>query len=102
MKSLAALLNATLFVLVFAAQGHAQVPIGQPTSFPVEIKNRGSYRLIGNLRVLNSNRTAINITAVGPVTIDLNGFSILGPVVCSGSPATCAPSGSGAGISGGA
>lgn len=101
MKLLATLLNAMLFVLIPAAQAHAQVTIGQPTKFPIEIKARGSYRLIGNLKVLSPNKTAIEITAVGPVTIDLNGFAILGPVVCSGSPATCAPAGSGIGIDGG-
>jgi hypothetical protein len=99
MKLIATLLSAALPVLTLAAQAHAQVTtISQPTKFPVEIKSRGSYRLIGNLRVLSPNQTAISITAVGPVTIDLNGFSILGPVTCSGSPITCAPSGSGVGI----
>jgi hypothetical protein len=91
-------LNATLSVLILAARAHAQVTtISQPTKFPIEINNRGSYRLIGNLRVLSPDKTVINITAVGPVTIDLNGFSILGPWTCSGSPTTCT-SGSGVGI----
>ncbi len=102
MKLLATLLSATMLVLMLAAQTHAQVTtISQPTKFPIEIKARGSYRLIGNLKVLSPNKTAIDITAVGPVTIDLNGFAILGPAVCSGTPATCAPAGSGIGINGG-
>src|SRR5436190_10630805 len=70
---------------------------GDAPGFPVTISLAGSYRLSGNLTVPDANTTAINITADN-VTIDLNGFSIIGPVVCTpiGTPVTsCSPSGSG-------
>jgi hypothetical protein len=72
--------------------------------FPVTINARGSYRLSGNLTVSGAGSqdvTAINITA-NDVTIDLNGFSIRGPAICSGTPpdtvVECTPIGSGVGI----
>ncbi|HVB83149.1 MAG TPA: hypothetical protein VNE82_24765 [Candidatus Binataceae bacterium] len=107
MRSIVAGLHVSLLVLILIGSligsADAQVrTIGQPNAFPIEIKGRGSYRLIGNLKVLSPDRTAIEISAVGPVTIDLNGFSILGPVACAGSPTTCVPSGSGVGIKGSA
>jgi hypothetical protein len=68
--------------------------------FPYTISSPGSYRLSGNLVVPDANTTAIKITASN-VTIDLNGFSILGPTVCTGYPATtCSPAGQGSGIDG--
>jgi hypothetical protein len=72
---------------------------GDTPGFPVSITQPGSYRLAGNLTVPNANTTAIEITA-SDVTIDLNGFSIRGPVTCVGFPAvtSCAPAGSGFGI----
>jgi hypothetical protein len=65
---------------------------GCPTGghFPIIICQSGSYRLSSNLTVPNTTTGAIDITADN-VTIDLNGFSILGPTVCSGSPLTCSP-----------
>jgi hypothetical protein len=74
---------------------------GCPTGghFPIIICQSGSYRLSGNLTLPDANTDGIDIT-VDNVTIDLNGFSILGPVVCSGSPVTsCSPVGFGNGIS---
>jgi len=73
---------------------------GCPTGghFPIIICQSGSYRLSGNLIMPDVNTTAIQINADN-VTFDLNGFSILGPVVCSGLPVTsCSPNGSGIGI----
>src|SRR6266567_2659981 len=72
---------------------------GDAPGFPVTISVAGSYRLSGNLTVPDANTTAIEITA-DDVTIDLNGFSIIGPTVCSGGPpvTSCSPTGSGAGI----
>jgi len=67
--------------------------------FPVTISVAGSYRLSGNLTVPDENTTAILITAEN-VAIDLNGFSILGPTVCSGFPVACTPTGSGTGVFG--
>src|SRR5579863_4016947 len=62
---------------------------GCPTGghFPIVICQSGSYRLSGNLTV-PANTDGIDINADN-VTLDLNGFSILGPTVCSGSPLTC-------------
>jgi hypothetical protein len=51
---------------------------GDTAGFPVTISQAGSYRLTGNLTVPDANTTAISVAADN-VTIDLNGFSILGP-----------------------
>jgi hypothetical protein len=50
--------------------------------YPYVISNPGSYKLSGNLTVPDGNTTAI-VIAHDNVTIDLNGFSILGPVNCT-------------------
>lgn len=71
---------------------------GDAPGFPVTISVAGSYRLSGSLRVPDANTTAILISA-HQVKIDLNGFSISGPTVCTGSPVTaCSPTGPGVGI----
>jgi hypothetical protein len=70
---------------------------GDAAGFPVTISQAGSYRLSGNLTVPDANTTAIEITAEN-VSLDLNGFSILGPTVCSGIPISCAPLGVGVGV----
>jgi hypothetical protein len=74
---------------------------GDAPGFPVTITQPGSYRLSGNLTVPDSNTDAILVTAPN-VTIDLNGFSILGPNVCTRPPSglglDCTSSGSGVGI----
>jgi len=101
---------ATAPASVFAVDGvvlinQASVATGDITSgdtpgFPVTISQPGSYRLSGNLTVPDANTTAIEITS-SFVTLDLNGFSILGPTVCTGTPVTsCSPAGSGIGIFG--
>ena len=46
--------------------------------FPYNINASGSYRLTGNLTVSSTTADAIDVN-VGNVTIDLNGFSIIGP-----------------------
>jgi hypothetical protein len=46
--------------------------------FPFTISGSGSYRLTSNLLVPNANTTAIKVN-ISDVTIDLNGFSIIGP-----------------------
>lgn len=78
--------------------------------FPVTIDRPGSYRLTSDLDVTDAtaraggtsaeNQTAIKVTA-DYVSIDLNGFSIVGPAVCSGFPPSlsCTSIGGGAGIS---
>ena len=69
--------------------------------FPITISRRGSYRLAGNIVVPNADTTAIEITS-NDVTLDLNGFAIVGPTVCPGTlsvPVTsCSPTGLGVGI----
>ena len=70
--------------------------------FPYSIIQAGSYMLTGNLVVPDENKTAINIEeSVGSATIDLNGFAIIGPVVCTvnqSSELDCTGSGEGTGF----
>lgn len=74
---------------------------GDTAGFPVTLSAEGSYRLTGNLDVSGQptpeNVTAIEITADG-VTVDLDGFSIVGPRACPTTPQACAPAENGAGI----
>jgi hypothetical protein len=71
---------------------------GDAPGFPVTISRSGSYRLASNLTVTPANTSAIVVEAGGDaVTLDLNGFSIVGP--CK-PPAACAASGSGFGVFG--
>jgi hypothetical protein len=68
--------------------------------FPYVISSPGAYKLSGNLTVPNANTTGIMITTSN-VTIDMNGYSILGPAVCSGTNfavSSCSPGGVGDGI----
>lgn len=72
---------------------------GDTEGFPVTISEPGSYRLTGNLTVPDENTNAIDVSA-DDVTVDLNGFAIVGPTVCTGTPVTsCSPTGTGEGIS---
>jgi hypothetical protein len=80
--------------------------------FPVTIDHSGSYRLTSDLDVTDAtarpggvsaaDALAINVTA-DYVTIDLNGFSIIGPAACTGIPpmVSCTPTGGGSGINDG-
>jgi hypothetical protein len=70
---------------------------GDAPGFPVTLSQGGSYRLSGNLVVGNAGTTAIDVTADN-VTLDLNGFAILGATSCSGEPTSCYPIGSGDGV----
>ena len=70
---------------------------GDSSGYPVTITNAGSYRLTGNLATGNVNQTLIEVNA-SEVSIDLNGFSLIGPVTCSGNPNVCSSSGTGRGI----
>ena len=70
---------------------------GDAPGFPVSINQPGSYKLTGDLTVPDANTTAIEINA-SHVTLDLNGFAILGPTDCSGNLNPCANAGSGHGI----
>jgi hypothetical protein len=54
------------------------------TSLPYTISTPGSYKLEGNLNQPTVGFAAIMITANG-VTLDLNGYSVTGPVSCTSS-----------------
>ena len=83
------LAGALLASSAFAVDG--VVLINQSTvtaagGFPYSITQSGSYRLTGNLTVPAAT-DGIVINAAD-VTLDLNGFGIIGPAVCTGSPVT--------------
>jgi hypothetical protein len=68
--------------------------------FPITLSQPGSYRLESNLVVPNANVSAIKITADN-VTLDLNGYSIIGPGLCKDNGTTlptCLPAGTGIGV----
>lgn len=69
--------------------------------FPFKITQPGSYKLSGNLAVSAVNVDGIDIEA-NNVTLDLNGFTISGPVSCTFSPNTgkvsCNQSSTGTGV----
>ncbi len=86
--------------VVLIDQNHAlagNITPGDTPGFPVTISQPGSYKLSGNLTVPDANTTAIQISS-DHVTLDLNGFAIIGPIVCTSSPAVCPPAGTGIGI----
>jgi hypothetical protein len=77
---------------------NGNVTPGDAPGFPVTISRPGSYRLTSNLTVPNENTTAVEITT-DDVTLDLGGFLIKGPTVCSsGNPVNCSPIGTGDGV----
>ncbi len=76
------------------------VTFGDTPGFPVTLSRSGSYVLTSTLRVLDADTTAI-LLQTNNVTIDLNGFHITGPTVCTTNPTTCAPTGGGDGIDAG-
>src|ERR1017187_4825709 len=89
----------------FAADGNVlinQATVNATGGFPYKINQPGSYRLSGNLTVPDANTTAIQVLS-DYVTLDLNGFGIIGPVTCTGGlPVTsCSASGQGSGVDGG-
>ena len=67
--------------------------------FPYVISEPGSYILSGNLTVPDENTTAIEVQA-DHVTVDLNGFAIIGPVQCTAEngSVSCSPEGTGFGV----
>ncbi|MHC4992983.1 MAG: right-handed parallel beta-helix repeat-containing protein [Planctomycetota bacterium] len=100
-------LVAAAFVVAGVAQvsaaGEGVIPIdGDSVTAPYAISAPGSYRLTSNLTVGSLNTSAITVTA-NDVTIDLNGFALIGPGSCTGtgSSISCG-SGSGSGINGAA
>lgn len=71
---------------------------GDSGGFPVTITEPGSYRLISNLETSDPAQTLIEITSVGGVTLDLQGFHLRGPADCSGVPLSCTDTGTGRGV----
>jgi hypothetical protein len=61
------------------------VTVGDSPGFPVTLGTSASYRLTSHLVLPNETLDAIVVLAAD-VTIDLNGFSILGPTICTGTP----------------
>jgi hypothetical protein len=74
-----------------------QLSESDTAGFPITISKPGSYRLTSNLVVENAFTDAIAVQA-NDVTIDLNGFSIVGPTSCSEPPVLCTPTGIGVGV----
>jgi len=72
---------------------------GDEPGFPVTIQREqpGSYRLTTNLVIGDANADVIKVHD-SHVTVDLNGFSISGPNICSGMPLTCTALGMGSGV----
>ena len=66
-----------------------QASITAAGGFPFSIIQPGSYKLSGNL-VVPAEADGIHIIGAG-VTLDLNGFSISGPIVCDFSGQHCSP-----------
>jgi Right handed beta helix region len=102
--AVAILIGAALLFSIPAFAVDGVVLINQSTviaagGFPYRITQSGSYRLSGNLTVPNVNTDGVDITASN-VTLDLNGFTISGPVTCTlGTyPVQCSATGSGIGI----
>jgi hypothetical protein len=56
---------------------------GDAPGFPVTIDQPGSFVLTSDLRVADANLDALQIQS-DDVSIDLNGFTIVGPVDCTG------------------
>jgi len=73
---------------------------GDASGYPVTIASPGSYRLTSDLTT-NSVNTTLIVVDSDQVSIDLNGFSLTGPVTCSGSSLSCSGSGTGDGIDAG-
>jgi len=73
---------------------------GDAPGFPVFIQQPGSYRLTGNLDLSGTpDTTGVQISSPF-VTLDLNGFEVAGPKVCTGSGSTldCGGVDDGAGV----
>ena len=74
-----------LFVLTaLCAPSYAQTMINQSSisNFPYNITTSGSYKLSSNITVSSTGVTAFLINAPN-VTLDLNGYTISGPLVCT-------------------
>jgi parallel beta-helix repeat protein len=70
-------------------------PCDDGAGFPCTVSEPGSYRLTSNLESTSPNADFIRVV-VSDVTIDFNGFAIIGPATCDAFP--CANTGSGVGV----
>lgn len=68
---------------------------GDTPGFPIFL-NAGNYQLTGNIVVPDANTDAILTN--NDVHLDMNGFSVTGVTSCTGAPAICTNTGTGAGI----
>jgi len=57
--------------------------------YPATIDTSGSYRLTSDLSLPSTSGVRGIEIVGGPVTIDLNGFTVLGPGSCAGIPPSC-------------
>lgn len=73
-----------------AAALEGGITAGDAPGFPVEITESGSYVLTTNLSV-PAGTTGISVLAAG--SINMNGFSIVGPITCTGAPPSISCSG---------
>ena len=95
-------LTVALTLTVQAADGVIEINqaiVEANGGFPYVISEPGSYILTGNLTVPDENTTAIEVQA-DHVTLDLNGFAIIGPVQCTAEngSVSCSPAGTGHGV----
>jgi hypothetical protein len=74
------------------------VTSGDAPGFPVAIWESGSCRLTSNLDVSAESPINVILISAPDVTLDLNGFSLIGPTVCTGDPLECTPTASAHGI----
>jgi hypothetical protein len=81
-----------------AAALAGNVTAGDTANYPVTLSAPGSYVLTSDLTIPNTNTSAIEVTTVEIVVIDLNGFTIRGPNTCTGCPVTSCTGGSGRGV----
>ena len=95
-------LTVALTLTVQAADGVIEINqaiVEANGGFPYVISEPGSYKLTGNLTVPDENTTAIEVQADN-VTVDLNGFAIIGPVQCTAEngSVSCSAQGTGIGV----
>jgi hypothetical protein len=90
---------AAFAALLFGAMANAQTQINQAniSSFPYVITQPGSYILTSNITVSVPGTTAIFIQA-NNVVLNLNGYSVSGPLTCTGS--SCNSTSAAAGVYG--
>jgi hypothetical protein len=69
---------------------------GDTAGFPVGTDPGKSYVLTSSLTVTEADTTAIQLD--DGASLDLNGFTIKGPAVCTGTPPSCVGLGSGRGV----